>query len=55
MCSEVKQIQKVASTFIKQDLNVLELRLTRQEKIDFVNSVITLQVAAEHMKRVLVA
>ena len=55
MCSEVKQVREVADTFIKQDLNVLDRKLTRQEKIDFVNSVITLQVAAEHMKQSLVA
>lgn len=51
MCTEVKQVQQVADTFIKQDLRVIESTMTKIEKIEFVNSLATLNVLGEHLKK----
>ena len=54
MCTEVKQVQQVADTFIKQDLQVIESTMTHAEKIKFINSLATLNVLGEHLTKSLV-
>ena len=55
MCTEVKQVQQVADTFIKQDLQVIESTMTHAEKIKFINSLATLNVLGEHLTKSLLA
>jgi len=51
MCAEVKQVQEVANKFIKKELTALDYELTKEDKIIFVNSLATLNVLGDFLKK----
>jgi len=51
MCVEIKQVKEAANVFIKQELNEINRNLTKEDKIDLVNSLATLNVVGDYLKK----